>query len=134
DVRRHPAPVGGAVRPRSARLGGACRGAGRPLYRVRLVTLHRRGARAPRRDVVTVKGGSLEVSMPEVRSALVNDQTRAIEDWAAYWSAPEMASLLPLFTDDVIYEDVPMGVMNRGAAELRAFVEMVFSRIPDVTF
>jgi len=72
--------------------------------------------------------------MPEVRSALVNDQTRAIEDWAAYWSAHEMERLLPLFTDDVIYEDVPMGVMNRGAAELRAFVEMVFTRIPDVTF
>ncbi len=72
--------------------------------------------------------------MPEVRSALVNDQTRAIEDWAAYWSAHEMERLLPLFTDDVIYEDVPMGVMNRSATELRAFVEMVFSRIPDVTF
>ena len=53
--------------------------------------------------------------MPEVRSARVNDQTRAIEDWAAYWSAHEMERLLPLFTDDVIYEDVPMGVMNRGA-------------------
>ena len=45
-----------------------------------------------------------------------------------------MERLLPLFTEDVIYEDVTMGAMNRGAAELRAFVEMVFSRIPDVTF
>ncbi len=57
--------------------------------------------------------------MPEVRSAPVNDQTRAIEDWAAYWSAHEIERLMPLFTDDVIYEDVPMGVMNRGTAGLR---------------
>jgi steroid delta-isomerase-like uncharacterized protein len=45
-----------------------------------------------------------------------------------------MERLLPLFTEDVIYEDVAMGVMNRGAAELRAFAEGVCSRFPDVTF
>jgi ketosteroid isomerase-like protein len=45
-----------------------------------------------------------------------------------------MERLLPLFTEDVIYEDVTMGVMTRGASELRAFAEGVFSRFPDVTF
>jgi steroid delta-isomerase-like uncharacterized protein len=64
----------------------------------------------------------------------VNDQTRAIEHWAAYWSAHDIERLMPLFTEDVIYEDVTMGVMNRGAAECRAFVEQVLSRFPDVTF
>jgi steroid delta-isomerase-like uncharacterized protein len=71
--------------------------------------------------------------MAEV-SASVNDQTRAIEHWAAYWSARDMARLLALFTEDVIYEDVTMGVKNRGAAELRAFAEGVFSRFPGLTF
>ena len=72
--------------------------------------------------------------MPPPKIASVNDQTRAIEHWAAYWSAHDMERLLPLFTEDVTYEDVTMGVRNRGAAELRAFVEMVFSRVPDLTF
>ena len=72
--------------------------------------------------------------MAEVSNPLVNDQTRAIERWAAYWSAHDLERLLPLFSDDVIYEDVAMGAMNRGAAELRAFAEEVFSRFPDVTF
>jgi steroid delta-isomerase-like uncharacterized protein len=72
--------------------------------------------------------------MAEVRTASVDDQKRAIEQWAAYWSAHDMERLLPLFTDDVVYEDVTMGVVNRGIAELRAFGEGFFSGFPDVTF
>ena len=72
--------------------------------------------------------------MAEVSSPLVNDQRRAIERWAAHWSAHDLERLLPLFSEDVIYEDVAMGAMNRGGAELRAFAEGVFSRFSDVTF
>ena len=72
--------------------------------------------------------------MAEVRTASVDDQKRAIEQWAAYWSAHDMERLLRLFTDDVVYEDVTMGVVNRGIAELRAFGEGFFSGFPDVTF
>ena len=32
-----------------------------------------------------------------VAGASVTDQTRAIEHWAAYWSAHDVARLLPLF-------------------------------------
>ena len=72
--------------------------------------------------------------MAEVRTASVDDQKRAIEQWAAYWSAHDMELLLPLFTDDVVYKDVTMGVVNRGIAELRAFGEGFISGFPDVTF
>ena len=72
--------------------------------------------------------------MAEVRTASVDDQKRAIEQWAAYWSAHDLERLLPLFTDDVVYEDVTMGAVNRGIAELRAFGEGFFSGFPDVTF
>jgi steroid delta-isomerase-like uncharacterized protein len=74
------------------------------------------------------------VNVAEVRTASVDDQKRAIEQWAAGWSAHDMERLLPLFTDDVVYEDVTMGVVNRGIAELRAFGEGFFSGFPDVTF
>ena len=61
-------------------------------------------------------------------------QERLLEDWARYWSSHEMDHLLPLFTDDVIYEDVTMGAVNRGKDELRAFGEGFFAAFPDVTF
>ena len=72
--------------------------------------------------------------MADVGIASVADQTRAIEHWAAHWSAHDMERLLRLFTEDVVYEDVTMGVVNRGTAELRAFGEGFFSGFPDVTF
>jgi steroid delta-isomerase-like uncharacterized protein len=45
-----------------------------------------------------------------------------------------MGRLLALFTEDVVYEDVTMGVVNHGTAELRAFGEGFFSGFPDVIF
>ena len=54
-ARRHASPVGGAVRPRSARRGRAGRVAGRPLHGVRVVAVRRHGARAPRRDAAAVR-------------------------------------------------------------------------------
>lgn len=72
--------------------------------------------------------------MTAIGTAPVDDQKRAIEQWAAGWSAHDMGRLLPLFTDDVLYEDVTMGVVNRGATQLRAFGEGFFSGFPDVTF
>jgi steroid delta-isomerase-like uncharacterized protein len=75
-----------------------------------------------------------EVTMSTVRSASVEDQKRAIEQHWAYWSAHDMERLLPLFTEDVVYEDVTMGVVNRGSAQVRTFGEGFFSGFPDVTF
>jgi steroid delta-isomerase-like uncharacterized protein len=67
-------------------------------------------------------------------SATADDQKRVIRDWAAHWSAHNMDRLLPLFTQDVVYEDVTLGVVNHGAAELRAFGEKFIAGFPDVTF
>lgn len=47
--------------------------------------------------------------MTNVLSASVADQVRAIEKWVAHWSAHDLDSLLPLFTQDVVYQDVTMG-------------------------
>jgi steroid delta-isomerase-like uncharacterized protein len=40
---------------------------------------------------------------------------------------------LPLFTDDVVFEDVAQGTVHRGKDRLRAFAERVFAGFPDVT-
>jgi steroid delta-isomerase-like uncharacterized protein len=57
-----------------------------------------------------------------------------LDDWGRHWSAHDMTRLLTLFTDDVVYEDVTMGAVNHGKAELRAFGEGFFVGFPDVTF
>jgi len=67
-------------------------------------------------------------------SITAEDQKRAIKGWATHWTAHDMDRLLPLFTEDLVYEDVTMGAVNRNAAELRAFGEGFFSAFPDVTF
>jgi steroid delta-isomerase-like uncharacterized protein len=59
---------------------------------------------------------------------------QVLEDWGRHWSSHDMERLLALFTDDVVYEDVTMGAVNRGKAELRAFGDGFFAGFPDVTF
>jgi steroid delta-isomerase-like uncharacterized protein len=60
------------------------------------------------------------------------DVGKTLEAWAADWSSPEKVDhLLSLFTDDCTYEDVTLGVVNHGKAELKAFAEGIFASFPD---
>jgi len=72
--------------------------------------------------------------MPQTTTSTAADQKCAIEAWAKHWTAHDMDRLLPLFTDDLVYEDVTLGAVNRDAAELRAFGEGFIAGFPDVTF
>ena len=56
---------------------------------------------------------------------------RVLEEWATAWSSHDTETLLALFTDDCIYEDVTFGVVNRGREALRAFAQGVFAAVPD---
>ncbi len=57
--------------------------------------------------------------------------TKLIEDWALAWSSNTPEKLLSLFTDDCVYEDVPMGVLTHGKAELEQFYHTTYSAFPD---
>ena len=72
--------------------------------------------------------------MTDVSTVSVEDQERTIAQWAMHWSTHDWPSLLQLFTEDIVYEDVTMGVVNHGGEQLRAFAEMFFAGFPDVTF
>ncbi len=61
----------------------------------------------------------------------VSQMSRLLEDLAAAWTAHDIDKVLSLFTDDCIYEDVPMAAMNRGKGELRAFGGAVLAAFPD---
>jgi steroid delta-isomerase-like uncharacterized protein len=62
------------------------------------------------------------------------NRRQAVERWAAGWSAHDVDAMLRGFTSDAVYEDVPMGVVNRGIDNLHVFAEQVLARVPDISF
>lgn len=54
------------------------------------------------------------------------------EKWIAAWNSHDPDKMLPLFTDDIVYEDVAFGEVSHGKAELRKFAADEFEAIPDL--
>ena len=54
------------------------------------------------------------------------------EKWIAAWNSHNPDQILPLFTDDVFYEDVAFGEASHSSAELRKFAASEFEGIPDL--
>jgi steroid delta-isomerase-like uncharacterized protein len=59
---------------------------------------------------------------------------RVLDEWTGAWSSGDVTKLLPLFTDDVHYEDVTFGAVNRGKDALRDFAMAVFGAFADLRF
>src|SRR5215831_16429565 len=64
-------------------------------------------------------------------SSAAGEVERVLDDWATAWSSHDTAKMLALFTDDCVYEDVTLGVVNHGKEELRAFADGTFAATPD---
>jgi steroid delta-isomerase-like uncharacterized protein len=62
------------------------------------------------------------------------DLEAVLDTWAAAWSSHDAEKLLPLFTDDCMYEDVTFGVVMHGKDQLRAFAKGAFAAVPDIRF
>jgi steroid delta-isomerase-like uncharacterized protein len=54
------------------------------------------------------------------------------EKWIAGWNSHDPEKMLPLFTDDVFYEDVAFGESSHGKAEVRKFAASEFEAVPDL--
>ena len=54
------------------------------------------------------------------------------QKWIAAWNSHDPDKMLPVFTDDVFYEDVAFGEVSHGPAELRKFAVGEFEAIPDL--
>jgi len=65
---------------------------------------------------------------------MVTDVKRMFEDHNAAWSSYDVEKIASFFTDDCVYEDVAVGVVNRGKQELKAFVTATFTSFPDIKF
>ena len=65
-------------------------------------------------------------------SGATADDLSVADNWIAAWNAHDVNRVLGVFTSDVLYEDVPLGVVNQGAEELGAFATGVFAAVPDL--
>jgi steroid delta-isomerase-like uncharacterized protein len=60
------------------------------------------------------------------------DLERTLDEWATGWSTQDIERVISLCTDQCLYEDVPLGIVNHGKEELRAFGQQVFNAFPDL--
>lgn len=56
---------------------------------------------------------------------------KLLDDMYAAWRAHDVEKVVSYYTDDCVYEDMAMGVVNEGKDALRHFVEEVYKTMPD---
>jgi len=56
------------------------------------------------------------------------------EEWEGAWTSGNVNRLLPLFTEDVVYEDVTFGAVAKGQEALRKFAADSFDTFPGAVF
>jgi steroid delta-isomerase-like uncharacterized protein len=59
---------------------------------------------------------------------------RIAEDWLAAWNSHDAKKVIPIFTDDVFFEDVALGAVSHGSGELNKFATSSFAAVPDARF
>jgi len=71
------------------------------------------------------------IAAPDSKSTADRDAAVA-EKWIAGWNSHDPDKLLPLFTDDIFYEDVAFGEVSHGQAEVRKFFFSELEGVPDL--
>jgi len=61
-----------------------------------------------------------------------NRNAAVAEQWIAAWNSHNPDKMLPLFTDDLVYEDVAFGEVSHGKNELFKFVADEYDGVPDL--
>jgi steroid delta-isomerase-like uncharacterized protein len=79
---------------------------------------------------VLVLAGSGSAARSADRQAL----EQVLDQWALAWSSGDVEKLLPLFTDNVVFEDVTFGSVNHGRKELHDFAKGTFEAFADLKF
>jgi steroid delta-isomerase-like uncharacterized protein len=68
---------------------------------------------------------------PDSQSRTARDAAVA-EKWIAGWNSHDPDKMLPLFTDDIFYEDVTFAEVSHGQAEVRKFIVSELESVPDL--
>jgi steroid delta-isomerase-like uncharacterized protein len=51
--------------------------------------------------------------------------------WAAAWEAADTEAILATYTEDAVFEEVPLGIVTHGQDELRTHIEGLKAAFPD---
>ena len=65
---------------------------------------------------------------------MATDLKRRMNDYLAAWNSHDVERILSFFTDDVVYEDVAIGKVNRGKKEVKDFISSMIVDFPDFKF
>src|SRR6202790_2957944 len=96
-----------------------------------------RGMKMNRKRVLT---GAMLVAMlvlpviaaPPDSKSTTDGEAALAEKWIAGWNSHDPDKMLPLFTDDIFYEDVAFGEISHGGAERGQFVVSELEGVPDL--
>ena len=66
--------------------------------------------------------------------AAAQKKTPIADGWIAAWNSHDAEKVVAIFTTDVLFEDVTLGAVNHGFAELRRFAASIFDAVPDTKF
>ncbi len=62
---------------------------------------------------------------------MANDVEKMMKDHLAAWNSHDVEKILTFFTDDAVYDCMPMGKVSRGKKELKDFFSSTFANFPD---
>lgn len=72
------------------------------------------------------------LAAPQKEKSSGKSESAVAEQWIAAWNSHDPDKMLPLFSDDVVYEDVAFGEVSHGKTELRKFASEEFEGVPDL--
>lgn len=62
------------------------------------------------------------------------DNTAVAQAWIDAWNSHNPDNVIALYTKDAVFEDVTLGAVSQGLAEIRDFAVATFAAIPDIHF
>jgi len=62
---------------------------------------------------------------------MANDVEKMMGDYLAAMNAHDLDKILTFFTDDAVYECIPMGKVSKGKKEIKDFLSNTFTNFPD---
>jgi steroid delta-isomerase-like uncharacterized protein len=62
----------------------------------------------------------------------MGDVKEQLEEFYEAWNSHDVDTIVSYFTDDCVYEDATLGVINHGQTELKTFLHEFFNATPDL--
>ena len=77
---------------------------------------------------MVLSGSQVRAKAPQSRCARIGQK------WVDFWNGYDVTKAFDVFTEDIVYEDVPSGASASGDEEFRAFAQGFFDACPISSF